>query len=614
MSKEIIPHVLIIDDLFGRTHTDRRNEERANLCGQYEIEDVTGDEVGKGSPQRIKYPIAKAVFYRGQRPVCSNIGDIVENDLEGTHKIIRNGWDKDRPGKAHWALVLLDLCFYTGKVTDESNRKTLGMPEGREGDDDPSYYFGLRILQTIHDEFPDLPVVILSSKSRGEVSREFTYRGALGFLPREDERSPELLRELIWRHGLIPDDAGEIAGHSKALLLALRTARRAASSRQNILIRGDRGTGKELMARYIHRYGSNLKTTSFVVVNSPDLSSALYSSLLFGIEKGVATSVDRREGKIKAADGGDLFFDEIGDMLSEVQSGILRVLEQRVITPVGSKTSYPLDVRFLSATNMDIEGKAAVGSFRSDLLDRLREGGTVFLPPLRERLEDIPILVEKFVRDAEGANLISMKHQIEPEALEKICAYDWPGNVRQLRSCIFSAVNNHPDVEHLVPAHIQIPTVQKSPDDPASVFVAPASQVGFNTDSLDKLLRLIDAFEFDSSKPNNLAGKLSHIEGAYARLIARYLKATLEATSQPTPENPSGKVRIHPAIKLMKGDSSLPATKAADIIKQLLSICPEAVDSMLEDSVLKEAYGTALRLRPRRLKSEGKRDSQNETG
>jgi len=489
------------------------------------------------------------------------------------------------------------------------------MPQGRDGDDDPGQYFGLRLLDEIVHEFPDLPVVILSSKSRDEVSLQFTSKGALGFLPREDEGSPELLRELIWRHGLVPDITGDIVGHSKSLLLALRAARRAAVNRQNILIRGERGTGKELFARYIHKHGRRGSSAPFVPVNSSVLSPTLYASELFGITRRVATNVDGREGLITAADGGFLFFDEIGDMLPETQSGILRVLEDREVTPVGSRNSYPVDVRFLSATNMDIEGKASIGSFRSDLLDRLREGGTVYLPPLRERKEDIPLLVEKIVREAENENPAALKRQIEKEAVQKICSYAWPGNVRQLRSAILNAVHNHPDVEHLVPGHIQLPAAQEASREMA--FVAeqfsplPAGQAqNGHDDDLNELISVLDSHVFDPAKPTELAGKLRGIEEAFARLIARYLKAALVATRQATPDNPDGKIRIHPAVKLMLNDNSLPATKAADTVKQLLQISPEATTLMLEDPILREAYEVALRLRPKKPRNQKQKESK----
>jgi DNA-binding NtrC family response regulator len=607
-----VPTILVIDDLFGRTVQGASNEERSNLCGQYLIEDITGDEIGKGRCQTIKTPVAQAVFHRGQTPLCSKVGDIVENDLEGALEIIR-GTNRLPHKGSYWAMILLDLCFYTGRVTEQSNARATGMPEGREGDDDPARYFGLRLLQAIHDEFPELPVVILSSKSRHEVSREFAYNGALGFLPRAASEGPELLADFILRHGLIPDDTGHIVGHSKPILLALRSARRAAGSRQNILIRGERGSGKELMARYIQAHGKKAKAP-FVVVNSAALLPTLYASELFGIEGRVASGVEARQGLIKAASGGDVFFDEIGDMLPETQSGILRVLEYREVTPVGSKLAVPIDVRFLSATNLDIEAKAAAGTFRSDLLDRLREGATILLPPLRERLEDLPSLVERLVREAEGANPMAMKRQIEPSALDKMCSYNWPGNVRELRSCLFDAVNSQPDVEYLVPSHLRIPNSgaphSVQPREVASSPRATVRKEAPGYASLDELVAALDSFVFDPSKRDQQAGKLPQVQGAYARLLARYLKAVVDATRQPTPDTPQGLIRIHPAIKLMTGDPRLQASKAADIIKQILGLKPDAVQDLLEEATLKEAYNTALRLRPRKAQR-GQNDNEN---
>lgn len=478
-SNIFMSRILVIDDLFGRTHKDRRNRDRESLCGLYLLNDITGDEEGKGtSTLKIKRPVAEAVFYRGQNPVSSNVGDTVENDLKGTLKVISEGWTKP----PYWSLVLLDLCFYTGKVTDKSNSKTLGMPEGRPGDNDPKKYFGLRILEAITENFPGLPVVILSSQPREEVSREFSIRGARAFIPRADEKGPELLSEYLNKYGLLPDEEGEIIGYSKSLLTALNSIRRTAfaGDRRNLLIRGERGTGKELIARYIHRQRTKAKvdilsgnedaepwivlgrrskgkSSPFVVVDSSTLTDDLFESELFGIEPNVATGVDGRSGLIKEADGGELFFDEIKDMPSQVQAGVLRVLQEKVIRPVGAKKYIPVDASFISATNINIEALSAIGNFRSDLLDRLRGGGTIFLPPLRERIEDIPLLVERFVRIAEKSILKAKHRKVDDNALDKLMRYDWPGNIRDLENCIKNAVTFNPDLEHLVPSHINFP-------------------------------------------------------------------------------------------------------------------------------------------------------------
>lgn len=599
-----LPRLLIIDDLFGRTHENRRNEERANLCGQLLIEDVTGDEshLGRAAP-RIKTPVAQAVFLRGQNPARSHIGDTVENDLEGTMQFIQTGWDHAAVnGQPRWALVLLDLCFYTGAVTHESDRKAMGMPEGREADDDPNQYFGLRLLKAIHERLADLPVLILSSKPRSQVSREFTQFGALGFLPRNEENSSELLREYIWRHGLIPDDAGEIVGRSKTLLLTLRAARRAASARQNILIRGERGTGKELLARYINRQVTKTKIPPLVTVDSGALSPQLFASELFGHRRGSFTGANHdRIGKIQQANGGDLFLDEIGNLPLDVQVALLRVLEYGEVTPLGANKGEAIDVRFITATNEDLENKASTGGFRSDLLDRLRVGGTIFLSPLRERPEDFDLLVEHLVRQAERAKPGALHRVVEPATLEQIRAHAWAGNIRELRSFVFSAVFNYPDVEHFQPVHLSIrrqndtgTQAESQPD-----FVIPEAKSGKTDFTLDEIIAALNDFNFDNIKATELSGKLPALQQAYGVFVVRLVKVALQITGRPTLERLEGKILIHPAMKLLTGNKSITASKAADVVKRLFSLLPDNAELLYSDSVLREAYETALRLRPR---------------
>lgn len=602
------PRILVIDDLFGRSHRDRPNEERANLCGQYLLEDVS--EGSRGDQQRIIVkPAAQAVFHRGQTPACAEVGDVVENDLPGILNVIRKGWSERPAGTPPWAMILLDLCFYTGRVTEASSRVSPGMPEGRPGDDDPRSYFGLRVLDTIQSEFPDLPVVILSSKSRDEVSREFSTRGALGFLAREHVASADLLKDYIVRHGLIPDDTGEVIGNSKQLLLSLRAARRASLSRRNVLIRGERGTGKELLARYLHRHGSTPQR-ELVTVDSGTLSPSLFASELFGHKRGAFTGADRdREGRIVQAHGGDLFLDEIGNMPPEVQVGLLRVVEYRKVEPLGAGAGISVDVRFLSATNEDIEGKALTGSFRADLLDRLREGGTLFLPPLRERVEDIPLLVEKFVRDAEGRVPGALRRQIEPEAVDLALRHGWPGNLRELRDTIYDAVANHPDVEHLVPRHLSIRALSAQPapsrergETTSEPQVSGERREGSVPTDLRELIEMLEAFPTEPLDYGRLAGALSRLEHAYANLAIRLLAIALKVTSKPDLEAPQGRALIHPAAKLLTNNARLTASQAADTVKKIFSLLPNITADSVQDPLLKSAYETALRLRPRRAR------------
>jgi len=461
---QTLPLILVIDDLFGRQVQGIPNRERANLCGMYSLRDMTGDEPYPAEEEVVD-PLADAVFFRGQQPLCAKIGDTVENDLEATIAFVRKGWYGEANTGHTWSLVLLDLCFYTGTVTSASNDAFAGMPTGRPGDDNAKSYFGLTMLKKLREEFPELPVIILSSKQRDEVSREFTEAGALGFISRTDSSGRTLLKDYLWRHGLMPDPSGTILGTSLPLLLALRLARRAATGRRNVLIRGERGAGKDLLAHYINRYGTpEGEQRPCMVVDCGALPPTLWGSELFGHVKGSFTGADReRKGRIVQADGGDLFLDEIGSMPSDVQDGLLRVIDTREVIPLGANSGRTVDVRFIAATNVNIEQRADMETgFRSDLLDRLKLGGRIWLPPLRERREDIPLLAERFVREEEAACESAMTRQIDSGALQVLLEYDWPGNIRELRSVIHEAVTGNPDVEHLVAGHLQLESVAQA--------------------------------------------------------------------------------------------------------------------------------------------------------
>lgn len=602
-----LPRLLIIDDVFGRNVPGGHNRDRENLCAHFLLRDVTGDIASNTSRQKVLRPVADAVYFRGQSPSESAVGTTVENDQQGTLNLIREGWSVSlSKGDTPWSMVLIDLCFYSGHVTEESHRRMPGMPEGRPEDDDPRSYFGLILLDAIHREFPELPVFILSSKPREEVSLEFSRRGALGFIARDDMRGPELLQDALWQHGLLPDPSEEVLGNSLPVLLALREARRAARHRSNLLIRGERGSGKELLAAYVHRVCADADargTRPFVTVNSAVLRTDLFASELFGIEPKTASAVDGRIGLVEAADGGDLFLDEIADMPSDAQATMLRVMQDRQITRVGGRKPKVVDVRFISATNADLENDPR--SFRPDLLDRLRLGGTLWLPPLRERKSDIPLLVEQFVRQAESQRHGTMQREITPEAIERLMAYDWPGNVRELRSCLFDAVNRNPDVEHLVPGHLQIAPGKQEYQTP--VAVVPQKENPNHKQSTDAimnlsaLLTMLDGVCFDSKDIHEWSGRLDDLQHTQAWVFARYLQAALDATKRRTSEFPDGLIQIHPAVKLITGDAALPATQAADVIKRLLV--------PLEDELsgdLREALAIALRLRPRSTKNSNK--------
>lgn len=587
---DLLPRLLVIDDTLGRRLPDRPNPEREMFCGQFLIEDAS--EGTSSSGQRIKAPIAKAVFLRGQAPVSAVERDTVENDLTSIVNAVRAGWDEP----PRWSLVLLDLCFYTGIVNGGSvSTRGPGMPVGREGDASPSSYFGLTVLQHLRGLFPELPIIMLSGQSRREVSRQYSVLGALGFLERDAQRGAGQLREYIDSHGLISDPTGGIVGHSRDLLFALRAARRLARSGKNLLFRGERGTGKELISEYVHRQRPDPTAAPFVRVNSPVLNNELFASELFGIEASVATGVNKRTGLIQEANGGDLFFDEIGEMIPQAQAAIRGVLEYGVLTTQGGKKPIPVNTRFLSATNADIEAFAYAGTFLPDLLDRLRQGGTIFLPPLRHRKEDIPLLVSRLVRSAEASIPGAVEREIETDSIAKLKQYDWPGNIRELQQVIGQAVANNLHVEHFAPIHIHFQSAGTRDLAPSAILPPTKSQV--RSVGIESILADIREFSFDGLQMKDLEGRLDDIEEAMALFLAGYIRAAL--AGNPKRNDPQVPYYIEPSFKWIGGDA-YSATKAYDYVKWLFDISKRASAALHNDPVLAWAHSTSLTKRPKK--------------
>src|SRR3954469_6195465 len=230
----------------------------------------------------------------------------------------------------------------------------------------------------------------------------------------------------------------EIVGSSAPLQYVLEQVARVAGADTTVLILGETGTGKELIARAIHR-GSKRATRAFIRVNCAAIPPSLTASELFGHEKGAFTgAVQRRIGRFEAADGGTIFLDEVGELPAETQVSLLRVLQEREIERVGSSHPIAVDVRVLAATNRDLEAAVERGTFREDLFYRLNVF-PIRLPPLRERADDIPILVEYLV-DRFGKQTGKRICSVERSTLRRLQDYDWPGNVRELQNVIERAV------------------------------------------------------------------------------------------------------------------------------------------------------------------------------
>jgi two-component system response regulator HydG len=231
---------------------------------------------------------------------------------------------------------------------------------------------------------------------------------------------------------------GQLIGTSQRMLRVFQTIRRAAPTDANVLILGENGTGKELIAREIHRH-SQRSGEAFVRVDLGTLSPQLFESELFGHRRGAFTDARQdRVGLLRAASGGTLFLDEIGNVPLHLQGKLLTALERREVTPVGAEKPEPIDARLISATNLSRQGLADENVFRQDLLYRINTV-EIDLPPLRERREDIPLLLEHFIA------IYSEKYNVPPKrlsaaALDRLTSHEWPGNVRALRHAVERAV------------------------------------------------------------------------------------------------------------------------------------------------------------------------------
>jgi DNA-binding NtrC family response regulator len=222
-----------------------------------------------------------------------------------------------------------------------------------------------------------------------------------------------------------------IVGQSQCMRHLLDQTERIADTSVNVLITGETGTGKELIAKALH-YNSIRKAGPFIAINCSAIPESLFESELFGIEKGIATGVAMRKGLVEQAGGGTLFLDEIGDMPLNIQAKILRVLEEREVTRVGGSAVIPVDLRVVAATHRDLKAETKAGRFREDLFFRLNVI-SLALPPLRERSEDIPLLLQRFL-DLHCRQMNRSLLRVSREAMDCLMAYPWPGNVRELEN------------------------------------------------------------------------------------------------------------------------------------------------------------------------------------
>ncbi|MFN0099425.1 MAG: sigma-54-dependent transcriptional regulator [Gemmatimonadaceae bacterium] len=304
---------------------------------------------------------------------------------------------------------------------------------------------GLETLKRLRAHDPEAVVVMISGHATIQDAVEATHLGAYDILekPLDTDRILVTLRNAIGHLALREENVrlrekiekhGEIVGRSTPIRSLVDQIQRVAATGARVLITGENGTGKELVARALHAQSTRAKGP-FIEVNCAAIPSELIESELFGHMKGSFTgAVQDRPGKFEQADGGTLFLDEIGDMSLAAQAKALRALQEGEVTRIGGQKTRKVDVRVIAATNKRLEEEIAAGRFREDLFYRLNVVPIV-VPPLRERREDIPMLVQHFIQRVATEGGMGAK-SIEPVALERLASLDWPGNVRELRNSV----------------------------------------------------------------------------------------------------------------------------------------------------------------------------------
>ena len=366
---------------------------------------------------------------------------LIVDDEESTRELFaellqRWGYDVDQTADGHGALKIAAESHPDVIISD------LVMPK----------LDGLALVRALREEQPDTPVVIITGKGTIDAAVEAVREGVFDFvekpldparlkviLQRALEKKETLHEMQVLRRRLGQVDSGVgLVGNSPPMRKAMELMEKVAPSKASVVITGQSGTGKEMVARAIHQL-SPRRDKPFIAINCSAIPATLIESEMFGHERGAFTGADqRRLGAWELADAGTLFLDEVGEIPIELQAKFLRVLEEERLRRLGGKSEIAVDVRVISATNRDLKEEIKVGRFREDLYFRLN----VFhinLAPLKERREDIPVLVQHFIdrfsRDA-GKKL----HGVSPQAMKFLTDYAWPGNIRELRNTLERAV------------------------------------------------------------------------------------------------------------------------------------------------------------------------------
>ena len=357
------------------------------------------------------------------------------------------------------------------RTLERMGHRVVGVPDGlqglevcRKGDIDlviADYRMqpmdGMEVLERVKRMDEDIDVVIITAYGTIELAVEAMKKGASDFITkpfspdelkvridkvlefrRARQRSQRLADENLYLRQEIEVQYGEMVGSSEKMRKVFEKIEKVARTDSSVIIYGESGTGKELVARALH-YRSPRREGPFVKVNCAALAEGVLESELFGHEKGAFTgAIRRKKGKFELANTGTIFLDEVGDIPPAIQVKLLRVLQEKEIERVGGEGPIKVDVRIVAATNRDLPKMVEEGKFREDLFYRLHVI-PIYLPPLRERKEDIPELVRHFLRK-KCAQLGRKVPEVDPKALELLMEYDWPGNVRELENVLERAI------------------------------------------------------------------------------------------------------------------------------------------------------------------------------
>ncbi|MBI2240129.1 MAG: sigma-54-dependent Fis family transcriptional regulator [Magnetospirillum gryphiswaldense] len=547
------PKVLILDDQFGRCALGKQFRsavgdtlfggyaaDRRALCANFGLIDITGDIRNRPAPE----PVAEAIFSPAQ--TWNDADGRIENSLSTAINMVRKGWPF--PDGSRWALVLVDLRFTFGKLNDF-------------GDPTEQSTFGADILiPELSREFgPDLPIVVLSSTDRDENNTMTRRAGALDFIQRipnvDDAPGSAIsrLKEALYLHGLMPDDLGIVVGHDITILKMLRQARRGARSATTILLQGETGTGKGLVARYIHAI-SDRAEQPFETFNAAFRSADLQTDELFGHWKGAYTGANHDVGGVwERADGGTLFIDEVADLDQKVQQQLMPAIEEKRVRrqghpQKGQKSVIPVDVRVILATNRPLEG---LDSLKLDFINRVN-AFKIEIPSLRERPNDVPELARRLAHQMAP----DWSGEILPEAMEVLKSREWrQGNVRELRNVIERAIASNPG---------QVITEK----DVGADYTGLGSSSRSNDTDLPGWQRFVDALREDPAQINktNLSKLRDELSGEFPRLMALILAWALEAT-----RNDKG-MNFTAAARFLLGRQEIKTAEAKQIFRRILNI------------------------------------------